>query len=391
MLNERKQDRRQVCLSRAGRAALLEALRKRFPNYPKGVYPDTWRNVTRVDQRTVAKILQPDQRVRQASINTLFKDFGAEFHEDAHLEAPSVNVVSENDYSAPSGLETAIPDNNRASSTRTGLFAALLAVVAAIAAISFFAAHFPRISVHKQAKPSAAPIPTHSEAVSTDTRSEVLLYDHFTADKTLDLSLWSINGPAARAALPNFESPPAAVVDPKAICDEQNGLSLSGVDDNGRQGGIQSVESFSPPFTVTALCNATSIHGDALRLALSTSDGRSGVSLGFVGGLGANGKDARFICAAPHGLGLAWSQIGEPLSPLPPAYDIWYVLAIAVDTNGRATAAVSSGDFLIGKASTEVGKGPFYVILAQGAGSQRSPGPNQSYCGVIQVISKAEE
>ena len=84
-MSDVKQDRRQVSLSDAGRTALQSALRKHFPKYPMAVYPDRWQEVTHVDRRTVDKMLAPGQRVRQASIESIFKDLGAEFDEDAHL------------------------------------------------------------------------------------------------------------------------------------------------------------------------------------------------------------------------------------------------------------------------------------------------------------------
>jgi hypothetical protein len=219
------------------------------------------------------------------------------------------------------------------------------------------------------------------------------LYDQFKADNALVSSRWTVNGAVSRAALGKFEKPAYTLVSPNLVLDKQNGLGLSGMSGDGEQGAIESVRSFTPPFTVTALCNATSIHGDALRLAISNADGDRGFSVGFgsVDGSSVNAEDGSFFCTGPPASGGPWQQIGEPLSSLPPATDVWYVLTIAVDASGKATLAVSSGGYPIGTASNTVGKGPFHVLLAQEDGAQGSRGLNQAYCGTIQVISEVEQ
>ena len=402
-LSDVKQDRRQVCLSDEGREALLDALRKYFPRYPLAVYPDRWLEVTRVDRRTVEKMLGAGQRVRQASIASIFKDLGAEFNEIAYLEqyvaadseSAQLNGVEEtsNGLSAP---PTSMPARAASGRRPIGYAPAMFAVLLVVALAGFVYVHFhspPHSALNSQQTVGVA----IDQGATDQAAGGMVLYDQFKADETLKPDLWTVNGPASRAALSNFENPPYPIITPKIALDRENGLSISSTGGNSQQGAIQSVRSFNPPFTVTALCNATSILGDPLRLAISDTNGTKGVSLGF-GSLEGSGEDAdagSFFCTAPNRAGAGartpWEQVGAPLSPLPPARDIWYVLTIVVDASGKATAAVSSGGFPIGTATTEVGRGPFYVMLAQENGASGTPGSNQAYCGTIQVISEAEE
>ncbi|MGO8672599.1 MAG: hypothetical protein ACLQVD_14690 [Capsulimonadaceae bacterium] len=422
-----------------GREALLAALRTHFPRYPNGVYPDRWKEVTHVDPRTVAKMLETDQPVRQSSIVTIFADLGAHIDEDVHID-PSAAVVmeplvpvsadsstngsraehaptygggdtieapggampdldfphgpavekGENPEAGPSLRSAGAPDptttmrSGRPNARVVGgvITAVLIALV--IAAMHLFE------KAPRRVEPGVAPTPIASIQTESTSTGQVLLYDHFSAEKVLDPNQWAINGPAAQAALKNYQTYSTAVVTPNVTFDPQNGLGIAGVN-AGQQGGIQSIRRFTPPFTVTALCNATQIHGDPLRLAISSADGRKGISLGFGAESGDGGQAGGFVCAAPSGPGAPWQPVGNPLSPLPPPPDIWYVLAIAVDESGKASVEVSSGDVPIGTSGGDVGRGPFHVILSQSGGPPGAIGPNQAYCGVIEVISRAEE
>jgi len=382
------------------------------------VYPDRWQEVTHVDRRTVDKMLAPGQRVRQASIDSIFKDLGAQFDEDAHLapyivdpadpmqpvegEAAADTLIDGEAHGRTAvSVEPAlfytppkVAEGPSSRARRTGYAPVLIAAIAGVLIWGFFN-HYS----HRSPAPIAVsqgtqdPVAIDESDTNEPAPGGMELYDQFKADNALQPDLWMVNGPAGRAAMKKFESPSYTVVSPKISLDKESGLGISGITGNGQQGSIQSVRSFVPPFTVTALCNATAIHGDALRLAISGDNGDKGVGLGFgfSDGSGAGGDIGSFICTAPTKAGEPWQQVGDPLSPLPPATDIWYVLTIVVDAAGKATSAVSSGGFPIGKATTDVGKGPFYVVLSQEDGTAGAAGANQAYCGTIQVISEAEE
>ena len=141
------------------------------------------------------------------------------------------------------------------------------------------------------------------------------------------------------------------------------------------------MQTFTPPFTVTAECMATVINAHALCLSIADGTGSSGI--GVVGGQGITDLDTGFVYSSPQGG--SWDIQGR-LSPIPPETEVWYTLAIRVDAAGNATVAASSGGHILGQSSQQVGTGPFYVVLGQSSTAQPKPGLNQAYWLAMQVI-----
>lgn len=131
----------------------------------------------------------------------------------------------------------------------------LVAFVAAVALLSVFVAVLPR-------------------AASAGT----VMSDYFTGDAALNTALWEVNGQAASAALPNFDSPAATLVAPDPSFSSA-GMEMSGVTSDYQQGGIQSVQSFSASLTLTATVTPEAVGSGAFQLSLTSANGGSGVSI----------------------------------------------------------------------------------------------------------------
>jgi len=68
-----------------------------------------------------------------------------------------------------------------------------------------------------------------------------------------------------------------------------------------------------------------------------------------------------------------------PPLDLTPAVQVVYTLTIAVNSSGTAQFSASAGGQLLGEATTQVGTGPFYIIIAQSEGTPvPGHGPNSA-------------
>jgi hypothetical protein len=211
------------------------------------------------------------------------------------------------------------------------------------------------------------------------TNGKVDILDNFTQDHSLSTAIWIVNGPVATAALRNADSPPAVMVWPTLTLSATQGLGMSGINGSYQALGIQSIQCFIAPFTVTAQCMATSsgIGG----LSISSQNGGSGIAIG--GGKGLAKQWIGFWFSSPNGPGTYWQQLGK-LSDMAPQPGMWYTFAISVDFSGKATVRLSSGSALIGQAIAAVGTGPFYVILGQTTGYAYFT-PPRTYWRSIQI------
>jgi len=212
-----------------------------------------------------------------------------------------------------------------------------------------------------------------------------LLFDNFKSDNSLNSSLFVVNGPVAVAALTNFDAnPTATIVTPAIAFSPSLGLGVGAPAGGYQQGGIQSVQSFTPPFTLTASGLATSISAGVLQLAISTQNGGSGVDMD--GGIGGVAATTGFDYTSPSGFGTHWNEVGQ-LSASAPTLNQLYTLAISVNASGVATVSVNTNGAQLGSATASVGNGPFYVILSEGSGAFSGGSPNQAYWSAIQVTT----
>jgi len=227
--------------------------------------------------------------------------------------------------------------------------------------------------------------------------SKPLLYDDFTHDTTLNSSMWLVNGPVGTVfgpeevgfniitLLPSFSS---------------KGMMIDQINASQEVGTIQSIENFTPPFTATALVYGTISNGHTFGFAITTENASYGVVV--YGNLNPTNCshlgdcDDQSVCGTPAnsnipagqcyygidgkiGLGNGtWTRTAKLYQT--PNVNITYTVQISVDSSGSAQYSVSQAGQVLGLFTSQVGTGPFYIIMEQGEGSPVAhPGPNQAY------------
>jgi hypothetical protein len=235
-----------------------------------------------------------------------------------------------------------------------------------------------------------------------------LLSDNFTHDSQLNASLWEINGPAGL----NFsaENCPSCTVIPLLPGFFSEGMEIAQANASSEIGTIQSIGSFSPPFTVSAAVEGTVSNGHPIVFGITSASAASGVQI--TGNLNPNDCSNETNCGTPATCGNPanpsittgqcyygiYARIGTgsgnwaktPALNLSPRLDAVYTLQISVDGSGLAQFNVSLGGQVIGKSSGQVGAGPFYLVLAQSEGAPvPGPGPNQAYWESVSVVPTA--
>jgi len=238
---------------------------------------------------------------------------------------------------------------------------------------------------------AAMPAPTQAQS------AKPLLSDDFTQDTTLNASLWVVNGPAGTAYGPHDVGTSIISLVPTF---SSMGMMVDQINGSQEVGTIQSIENFTPPFTATAVVEGTVSNGHTFGFALSTENASSGVvvygnlnptncsHLGdcndpSVCGSPANSNIPAGQCYygidAKVGLGNGtWVRTAKLYQT--PNTNITYTVQISVNASGSAQYSVSQAGQVLGQAISQIGTGPFYVILEQGEGSPVAhPGPNQAY------------
>ncbi len=200
--------------------------------------------------------------------------------------------------------------------------------------------------------------------------SSTALSDNFALDTSLNTNLWQVNGPVGNYVFTHVGSPPASIVQP-ATGFSQNGLGISGVSCCYEAASIQSIQSFSAPFTLTTTVESTVANGNPFVLALSSQDGSQ---TGYIAGNINPGNDGYYGIWYGSGSSLLSQRIVSN-----PSVNVWYTLTIAVNPTGSAIFSVSSGNTLLGSVTNPLGTGPFHVLLGQFEGLPYTTGPNQAY------------
>jgi|GEM_PF-4558654 len=210
------------------------------------------------------------------------------------------------------------------------------------------------------------------------------LTDNFANDSSLDTTLWQVNGPAATAFEVGLSSPPNSIITPDLTFSSTSGMQISGVNGTYQAAGIQSVESFSGPFTVRA--SVTGIEANANPFVLGITNSNASQNIEIAGNL--NPQNGNY-----HGIwgGTANGNNGSLQTDMVanPSINIPYGLEISVASSGAATLSVSSGGTVLGTASGTVGTGPFYVVLGQWEGLPYTVGPNIADWQSAQVTAGA--
>lgn len=225
-----------------------------------------------------------------------------------------------------------------------------------------------------------------------------LLFDDFTHDTSLNAGLWQANGTVGSVFGPD-ECGPCELI-PLVPTFSSAGMEIAQANGKFEVGTIQSIESFTPPFTANAVVEGTVSNGHTFGFAISSANASSGVLI--YGNLNPTNCSHLGDCSDPtvcgtpansaippnqcyYGIDAKTGQGGGSwagkmkLYPTP-SVNISYMLQISVDASGSAQFSVSQGGQVLGQSTAQIGTGPFYIIIEQAEGAPvASPGPNQAY------------
>ncbi len=248
-----------------------------------------------------------------------------------------------------------------------------------------------------------SPPQTASAATSTSSSTlqpqQVLLSDNFTQDTSLSASMWVINGPVGSVFGQDDVGSSCSLV-PLEPTFSSAGMEVAEVAGNCELVTIQSVQSFAPPFNVTAIVEGIVSNGHTFVFAIASAAASSGLAI--IGNLndencshlGDCGNPS--VCGTPYNDTIApnvcyygidvktgsgaggWS--GAPKLYLTPSLKVFYTVLISVNRTGIAKYSISQAGHVLGTGSTSVGGGPFYVVMEQAEGGPVSGrGANEAY------------
>jgi len=225
-----------------------------------------------------------------------------------------------------------------------------------------------------------------------------LLQDEFTQDAGLSPDLWQVNG-VVGTAFGNATCPSCALI-PLNPSFSSEGMEIAQINASYEAGTIQSVQSFAPPFTVTAVVRGTVSNGHPFVFGIASTNSTAGVEI--TANLDPRDCSNEGNCADPavcgnsansgippnqcyYGIYARAGTTGGKWAKSPdlnasPSLGVDYTLTIAVNSGGEAQYTVSQAGSVLGSSTAAVGTGPFYVVLCQSEGAPvPGPGPNQAY------------
>ena len=97
------------------------------------------------------------------------------------------------------------------------------------------------------------------------------LEDDFTKDTSLSMSLWTDNSPYLVSLASASSSPPASFVIP-TLSFSPSGMKMTGPNEDFQTTGVQSLSTFTPPFTVLAWATAVKGTANPFEIFLASSD-----------------------------------------------------------------------------------------------------------------------
>jgi hypothetical protein len=211
--------------------------------------------------------------------------------------------------------------------------------------------------------------------------------------------MWTINGPVGSVFGQDDVGSSCSLV-PLEPTFSATGMEVAEATGNCEIVTIQSVQSFAPPFNVTAVVEATVSNGHTFVFAIASASATSGVAI--IGNLndencshlGDCGNPS--VCGTPLNDSIApnacyygidvktgngaggWS--GAPKLYLTPSLEVFYTVLISVNKTGVAQYSISQAGHVLGTASASVGGGPFYLVMEQAEGGPVSGmGANEAY------------
>lgn len=195
-------------------------------------------------------------------------------------------------------------------------------------------------------------------------QGSTLLVDNFTQDSSLKTKLWTKSSSFLDALAAASSSPPASFVKPQLSFSRSSGMKMSGPTEDYQTTGVQSVKTFTPPFTVVAYVTPTQGTADIFEIFLANSDLNQFLTVTA----DVNPTyDGMWADAPDFGL---W-QLGDQFSPsIAPALNTTYQVTVKVDAEGTGLAIVEdlAGTVLSTVSGLQPGVGPFYLVLGQRIG-----------------------
>ena len=203
-----------------------------------------------------------------------------------------------------------------------------------------------------------------------------LLNDQFTSDAALNTSLWQLNGPTATTAGENLSSPPATIIQPQLSFSNSTGMDMlmtvnaSGATPVYEADMIQSIQSFSGPFTAQAQVTGIVSHGNTFVFMVY---GSNSSNVEIMGNLNPGNGPYYGINEEQNFNQQLIQLVSNPSVNTP------YTLSVGVDVSGNTTLTVASGGQSLATTSgNNLGTGPFYVLIGQLEGYPYTAGNNDA-------------
>ncbi len=144
------------------------------------------------------------------------------------------------------------------------------------------------------------------------------------------------------------------------------GMTMSGITGTNQYTGIQSVQSFTPPFSAQVTVTGTVAHGDAFYLQLVSAD--LSEYLNVLGNLNPNNGSNYGINVNADG--------NTSVLDTTPAVNVLYTIAITVGVTGNANVTLTNaaGTVLGSLTDLAIGTDALYLVLAQFEGTPVTSG-----------------
>jgi hypothetical protein len=203
---------------------------------------------------------------------------------------------------------------------------------------------------------------------SSPDKTKTLLLDNFAKDASLNTTLWTTSSTFLTSLAAASSSPAGTFVTPdlsfKPGC-SCSGMQMTGLTAADTMMGVQSLSTFTPPFT--AVIDVDAAAGTAYPFEIFLAN--SSLSQYFtVTDSVYTTSDGIWVDDPTTG---ALSALGEQFSPpITPIFKHLYAITISVNTAGAASVTVYKGKTELGSLSSlQVGAGPFTLVLGQRIGA----------------------
>jgi uncharacterized protein (TIGR03437 family) len=154
---------------------------------------------------------------------------------------------------------------------------------------------------------------------------------------------------------------------------------MSGITGIWQLTGIQSGQTFTPPFTVTATVMGTVANGNAFLIDLISANVKQNIQV--TGNLNPNNIGASHY----YGIDIFGSG-GSPVLYATPSVNVQYTVVLTIGTTGKANIELFSGGTLLAFLDgLSIGTGPFYLVLGQFEGQSYTVGPNTAVWSSVEV------